>query len=84
MQAALEIRGSNTQFEIFHQGKVVAGPYTSHANATAALTGVEQRLNPAHARFRICCRCRNGFMAVGRKVTCGCGTAWGRSREKRT
>ena len=67
---ALEIRGSNTQFEIFHQGKPVAGPYTSHANATAALTGVEQRLNPQVARFRKCCRCREGFMALGRASRC--------------
>lgn len=70
MRVALEIRGSNTQFEIYQGGKVIAGPYTSHANATAALTGVEQRLNPQLARFRKCCRCREGFMSLSRASTC--------------
>lgn len=71
MVVALEIRGCGAGSYVIVQGQQkVAGPYTSHNNATAALTGVEQRLNPLQARFRKCCRCREGFMALGRASCC--------------
>jgi predicted amidophosphoribosyltransferase len=44
----------------------VAGPYTSNCNAIAALRGVERRLAPGRAKFRICSGCRTGFMTTGK------------------
>lgn len=70
MTPALDIRGSGTAWAIFHQGRQVGGPYTSHNNAISAERGVAARLAPATVRFRKCSSCRTGFMASGKTPCC--------------
>ncbi|MES2667420.1 MAG: hypothetical protein V4712_15080 [Pseudomonadota bacterium] len=55
MTPALTIRGAGTSHAIYHGTTIIAGPYTSHGNATAALRGVERRLMPAILRRCLCC-----------------------------
>ena len=52
---ALDIRGSGTSFAIMQGSVVLAGPYTSHDNAVAAIRGVETRLTPTRQRTCLCC-----------------------------
>jgi hypothetical protein len=52
---ALDIRGSGHSFAVLQGGQVVAGPFTSHGNAIAALPGVERRLRPSRLIACLCC-----------------------------
>lgn len=53
---ALTIAGVGLSWSIYLHGRPVAGPYTSHDNAVAALRGVERRLAPpAPLRRCLCC-----------------------------
>lgn len=69
--ADLEIRGSGNSFAIVQGGRVVAGPYTNHGNATTALRGVEERLKPVF--LVTCLRCRRTFQTKSRGLRlCQC------------
>jgi tRNA(Ile2) C34 agmatinyltransferase TiaS len=62
--ADLQIIGSGTSFALKRGDQVVAGPYTSHGNATAALRGVEARLQPV--TICRCLGCGQQFKSRGR------------------
>lgn len=64
MASDLSIRGSGTSFAIMAGGRVIAGPYTGHGNAIAALRGVEARLAPVLARA--CMACATSFKTKSR------------------
>lgn len=52
---ALDIRGAGASWSILRDGRVIAGPYTAHQNAVAALRGVERRLAPSRIVACLCC-----------------------------
>jgi hypothetical protein len=51
----LQIVGKGLSNWIARGGQILAGPYTSHQNAVAALRGVEARLRPVTLRRCLCC-----------------------------
>jgi hypothetical protein len=59
----LSIIGKGLSNWIARGGKPIAGPYTSHGNAVAALPGVEARLKPVLICKCLCCR--NLFNSTG-------------------
>lgn len=65
----LDIRGSGASWAIYQNGQPVSRTYSSHCNATAALRGVEQRLDPNITRMRRC-RCGESFLARRGEVLC--------------
>lgn len=60
---ALDIRGAGRSWCITANGVEVAGPYTGHANAIAALRGVERRLRPS--RLIACLSCGADMRSTG-------------------
>lgn len=60
----LSIIGKGLSNWIARGRQPIAGPYTSHQNAVAALRGVEARLKPV--RVTACLCCRNHFKSTGR------------------
>lgn len=60
----LQIVGKGLSNWIARGGQTVAGPYTSHGNAIAALPGVAARLRPVTLRRCLCCP--NHFPSTGR------------------
>jgi hypothetical protein len=63
MTPALDIRGAGTSWSILRGAEPVAGPYTSHQNAIAALRGVERRLRPS--RIIACLGCGGDMRSSG-------------------
>ena len=61
MHGALDIRGSGTNWAVFHGQDLIAHA-TSHGNAIVALTGIERRLN---TKSRPCLCCRDLFQSTG-------------------
>lgn len=59
----LSIIGKGLSNWIAQGGKPIAGPYTSHGNALAALPGVEARRKPV--QIRTCLGCPNHFKSTG-------------------
>ena len=55
MSADLSIAGKGLSNWIAQGGHTVAGPYTSHGNAIAALPGVQARLRPVTITPCLCC-----------------------------
>lgn len=53
--ADFTITGTGVSNWITSRGRTVAGPYTSHQNAVAALRGVEARRRPVTLRRCLCC-----------------------------
>lgn len=51
----LQVIGKGLSNWIAQGGRTVAGPYTSHGNAVAALPGVSARLRPVTIRPCLCC-----------------------------
>lgn len=64
MSADLQIIGKGLANYIAQGGRTVAGPYTSHGNAIAALPGVAARLAPV--TIRCCLHCRESFNSTGK------------------
>lgn len=59
----LSIIGKGLSNWIALGGKPIAGPYTSHQNAVAALPGVQARRKPVLIRACLCCP--NHFKSTG-------------------
>ena len=75
MQADLHITGKGLSNWIARGGRTVAGPYTSHANAIAALPGVEARLRPVVIRDCLCCRTPFKSTGKGHRLCPSCRTS---------
>lgn len=59
----LQISGKGLSNWIVQGTRTVAGPFTSHGNAIAALPGVQARLRPV--TIRPCLSCRDHFKSTG-------------------
>lgn len=59
----LQITGAGTSNWITAGGRPIAGPFTSHGNAIAALPGIEARLRPV--QIRDCLACATPFKSTG-------------------
>lgn len=64
MSADLQIIGKGLSNWIAQGTRTVAGPYTSHGNAIAALPGVAARLRPV--TIARCLRCGDPFKSMGK------------------
>jgi hypothetical protein len=60
----LSITGKGVSNWIAMGGRIVAGPYTSHGNAVAALPGIAARLRPV--TVRPCLSCSTPFKSTGK------------------
>lgn len=60
----LHITGNGLSNWIVHAGRTVAGPFTSHGNAIAALPGVAARLRPVTVQPCLCCG--DHFKSIGK------------------
>jgi hypothetical protein len=63
MSADLQIAGKGLSNWIVQGTRTVAGPFTSHGNAIAALPGVAARLRTV--TIRACLGCTNHFKSTG-------------------
>ncbi len=63
--AGLEILGCGARFSIRRGGIVIAGHYSSHGNAVAALRGVERRIA---TKTRRCMCCGGSFTSTGNRL----------------
>jgi hypothetical protein len=59
----LQITGKGLSNWVARNGRTVAGPYTSHGNAIAALPGIEARLRPV--LIRPCLGCGANIKSTG-------------------
>ena len=60
----ISITGKGVSNWIAMGGRIVAGPYTTHGNAVAALPGVAARLRPV--RLLPCLCCATPFKSTGK------------------
>ena len=73
MSADLQVIGKGLSNWIAQGARIVAGPYTSHGNAVAALPGVSARLRPVTIRPCLCCGTSFKSMGKGNRLCASCG-----------
>jgi hypothetical protein len=60
-----EIRGMSRWWQVYQDGKPLPRVYSGHSLATAALKGIEKRLNMSKAPQRPCLRRKRSFASLG-------------------
>lgn len=68
----LHIIGKGQSNWIAQGSRPIAGPFTSHGNAIAALPGVEARLRPVLIRDCLCCRTPFKSTGTGHRLCRNC------------
>lgn len=68
----LQVIGKGLSNWIAQGARIVAGPYTSHGNAVAALPGVQARLRPVSIRSCLCCGTHFKSIGKGNRLCPSC------------